>query len=90
VFQIGVDDSVFFVLSLNDLEGVCGFESGCEHSDTDRPQLYTFMTQVVLCNVHVLLFLKGTTSSAGARSRTVSKIEKKRDSELFQTKFQKP
>ena len=72
VLYLGVDDSVFFALSLNDLEGVCGHarvydrmceftqqhRCACEHNGTDRPQLYTFMTHTVLCNVPVLLFLQ--------------------------------
>ena len=41
VLYLGVDDSVFFVLSLNDLEGVCGharaYHRMCEftHNNTD-------------------------------------------------------
>jgi hypothetical protein len=41
VLQLGVDDSVFFDLSLNDLQGVCGhtrvYDRMCEftHNSTD-------------------------------------------------------
>jgi hypothetical protein len=38
VLQLGVDDSVFFDLSLNDLEGVCGharaYDRMCEFTHT--------------------------------------------------------
>jgi hypothetical protein len=75
VLELGVDGSVFFDLSLNNLQGVCGharaYDRMCAftHNSTDarastvlhcdRLQLYTLMTHATLCNVPVLLFRKG-------------------------------
>ena len=82
LLYLGVDDSVFFGLSVNELQGVCGHTRGydlmcefthnntdtCEHGDTDRTQLNTSMTHETPCNlVPVLLFLQGVLITTGTQ-----------------------
>jgi hypothetical protein len=50
VLQLGVDDSVFFALSLNELQGVCGHARAyarmceCKHSSTDAHAIMVAQT----------------------------------------------